>query len=348
MYPNGIVLCGYGHYTLTILQSETSLPSYPNKLVEALSAIASWLEALGIEYTRPSRAYALEVLGDGGSTYLAIDKKYRNKGYVFPKELFSGPNRREQGWPAVQEVLEGLGYRTWSPFPREQTDDRLRLRNEFEQVVMRHHVFRDSVNPPNEVMQQYAKDLSNSVRIFWTRNKTLCMKFGYHREDLESFALVWATCFHSKGRLIPVEGQDVTLDNMKLLRGYVKQRFSDMYRQLLRKTKSVAPEGVEDVVRSQLLDGAHNYVFEVPPDDGPAPKAEPSKVPTAYPAWGEPVDMALTRRRVANGRKFKNMMAALPPEKRLRALQNASMEMTGPAKELAERLLAAELRRKQE
>ncbi len=131
-------------------------------------------------------------------------------------------------------------------------------------------------------------------------------------------------------------------DKAEAMRAYIRQRFSDLKQRIERKSRNILPEGSEDLVHSLYLDAAHNSISETLEQ---MPEAEVtvrrSSRPVTLSAAGEPADIGLVRRRTANGKKFRALLAALPEKQRVAVLRAAAETMDGPARKLAQRLLAA-------
>ncbi len=309
-------------------------PSINDRLV----TLAVWLEALGIPYTRPSKELILKIKQGTTDIYLSIglgamDGIGQGEGMEFDPDILSARNRRNQGWPIFQTYLKDLGFDVWDIFPRKESQ-KAKLSNSFEDTNFRHHVFRNCINPSNEAMKQYESAVLPVVRRFYSYNREFCFKMGYHTEDLKQFALVWAVNFHNTVRLIPVEGESLANDNLKLLLGYVKQRISDLAFNFKKKGRNIFTAGVEDLFPPE---GSAEWE----PDTFPQEEQEEVKRSKSVydPTKAEPRDLFLARRRSKNSKKFKEMLAMLPHDYLISALVTAKMNEEGLTQRLAINLL---------
>ena len=327
--------------------------SRPTDLADALTALATWLEELGIPYSRPTPDYALLIhTPKFAAWHLCVEQVPPNVGgsTVLNAKDLKQATRRKKGWPVVKALLEQLGFQVWDIFDREELKEkkRLRLSDSFDDILFRHTVFRDCVNPPEAVMVQYKKDADAGVRRFYGRNRKLCEAFGFRREDLEQYAMIWSVNFHNTARVIPVDGQNVTLDNLKLLRQRIRQGFSDARLRMQKKLRNITPEGLEDAVEANYLDGEHNAINETRLDEPvEIPEVEVSVRRTnrkvRLNAQGEPADIDVQRRKTASAKRLNELLEALPAEKRVAALTKVAETTTDNSlRKLCARLLAGE------
>jgi len=101
---------------------------------------------------------------------------------------------------------------------------------------LRHKEFRTA--PNNEAfLKQYKEIIRREAYIFYSKNKRLCKELGYEVEDLISYGMCWSTTFAHRGQIMDCEGDD----NYRLLTRFLRQRYTEFYKSLLRERRGCLP-----------------------------------------------------------------------------------------------------------
>lgn len=126
---------------------------------------------------------------------------------------------------ALHTVTKAAGYESPVPVNRgEAPSNRINYKDDFEQVYLRHSVFRRSPNPrDSSVLDKYNKTVSNTAARAFKRYRWILEPMGFGVEDLISIGQVHAITF-----IHYYAASENTVENIKLLTQYLKQRYSEL------------------------------------------------------------------------------------------------------------------------
>lgn len=125
--------------------------------------------------------------------------------------------------------------RPMTKFNREPSLTKIRARDEFDLVAMRHCEFRKVDNPDPVRLEYYEPVIQSASATFFRRSKNLCTDSMFEITDLKSYAYVWACNFIGLYELPSDEGDQ----NLKLMRTYLQQRFGELRRLLWKKNRNI-------------------------------------------------------------------------------------------------------------
>jgi hypothetical protein len=126
---------------------------------------------------------------------------------------------------ALHSITEAAGYGSPIPVDRgEAPTSRINYKEHFEQVYLRHSVFRRSPNPKDlQALDKYNKTIEGTANRAYKRYHWILQPMGFGAEDLVSIGKVHTIAFiHYYAAAIN------NVDNIKLLTEYLKQRFSEL------------------------------------------------------------------------------------------------------------------------
>lgn len=158
---------------------------------------------------------------------------------------------------ALHLVTAAAGYGRPIPVDRgPQTTGRINYNDNFEDVYLRHSIFRRSPNKNEEELAPYMKTIKSSARRAMFRWNNVFGPMGFGEGDLVSVGMVYAISF-----LHNYAASSELVDNIKLLTEFLNQRFSEMAQTTYR--KALNSTCLPQAVRSDRLedeDGEVSYI----------------------------------------------------------------------------------------
>jgi hypothetical protein len=182
-------------------------------------------------------------------------------------------------------------------------------------VAARHREFRNSPDLNRAQAAFYRPVVVRWARGFHRRNRQLCLVHGYEVDDLVTFGWMWAHVFAHKSEVV-TNGDD----NLRLLTRYLQQRGGELHRYLVKKVRDTTPDAPT----------AHFALTGEP------------LVTSSSSEEGEPGRRIIVRSRKDAGQQLRSNLAALPHDRMVLALTDAS---TNPNRDYATQQMAAKLLR---
>lgn len=222
----------------------------------AMTVAFSWLKAVGIP-VRPSGKTGQMVVNrkDGREMGVAIVDENAPSATTTPQTDLRisvrdiGSARRETALREFHKITEAAGYGSPIPVDRGEAPKKRVYGDDFFLRVSRHQEFRQAPNPTNEQVARYKPILDRACKSFLSKNNKLCTMNGLELDDLNTYAMVWLCNFLHR---MEIQGDSVETqqENARILTIQLRQRFFEMYQQLLASTRRCTPNA--DIARLAL------------------------------------------------------------------------------------------------
>lgn len=201
----------------------------------AHNVVRSWFEAVGAEPVETAADLLVQgtrvrvVRGD-----VDIDEP---GSYALHSEIAS-PDV-EDAIPAFRLLALSVGASTAPPVDRGPVPPP--GRRDYFYAIVRHTEFRHAPDLPPAKLEAWRDVVEQECSACWWRYRSIMCTHGYEIGDLRSFALAWACIFAHKGDP-GVRGRAQNLsDSAKMLRRYLRQRFTYLIDRLARSLRDAAP-----------------------------------------------------------------------------------------------------------
>lgn len=191
---------------------------------QPLHVLKSYLEACNVHFEVVDETLKVDK-NNGEKLSVIIGTKTLIKDGVCEvgaKEIIS-PNP-EVFLNALHTVTECAGYGKPNPVNRgEAPSSRINYKDQFEEVYLRHSVFRRSPNPKDETLLKYATIIEKVAKRAFRRYNWILEPMGFGADDLINIGRVHTVTF-----IHYYASAENKTDNIKLLTEYLKQRFSEL------------------------------------------------------------------------------------------------------------------------
>lgn len=234
-----------------------SVPEAPN--ARAVCALESWLDAVGIAHFPPSVPGAdLMVETANGPTIpvsVVVGKATLPNDPNFV--VLNGYNLLDRDLPKsfgeFHNLTQIAGYGQPEPVNRGPAPDKKKLSIEEYpvDVLCRHREFRQAPNLPTSAYDPYRSLIQKFTRHFYNVNKRLCTSTGYDADDLQQYALMFATAFLHHTKLL---GEGREEENQKMMLTFLRQRFAEFHERLTNLVRNMVPDE-EAAVMNTPVDG---------------------------------------------------------------------------------------------
>lgn len=215
-----------------------------SKTRTARNVLTSWLKAAGVKtgivegadvgVWTPNGLKGIKV-GSGNDPQMV---------YVSPEDIVNSSNRHSV--TAFEVLMDDLGVALSKKFYRgdfNKLDSRTYCArtledgtSELDLTMFRHLEFRTAPNIDAAEMEKYRSCIEIACRKFWKMNSARLERLCIDAEDLQQYARVWTVNFLHKYRR-----ENSHSATCGLLVNYLKQRFTEYYRLLVRHEASIQP-----------------------------------------------------------------------------------------------------------
>jgi hypothetical protein len=191
---------------------------------QAISLLRTWLDACSIPYEATESSISLT----GG-----IPATFN------PHSVMSTDMAVAMG--EFHRLTQEAGYGTPNPVDRGVAPGKKRVFKDNLLARWRHNEMRTVPNAPKDELTAYAPIARREANIFYSRNKYLCSTMGYDIDVAYNDALIWTNTFLGRYRVRREDATQATSENKKLLTNYLRQRFTEISKGLLRERRNVTP-----------------------------------------------------------------------------------------------------------
>lgn len=237
-----------------------------NPAVQGTHILKSYLNALGIKYTEVTPTH-LQITGKAGKTYGVVVGEGSAEVTLDPADISS--YRLERSMKALHAVTEFGGFGAPQPVDRgERPTGRVNYSDNYEDVYLRHSIFRRSPNRTEDELAPYMKTIKLCARRAMFRWKNVFVGMGHAEEDLVNVGMVYTVSFlHNYASVA-----DHT-ENIKLLTVFLHQRFGEMAKITFKKARSSTclPQ---DVRSEHSVDGETSFIDTFAETEDAAPDEE--------------------------------------------------------------------------
>lgn len=236
---------------------------YSTKANRAKVQLHTWLNAVGVPCTDIPGALAVEVLTKGGKRkVLSIDVPNEPSipGDIVVKFNDIRAKNLEDAKKYFGKLIHRLGYKPVTPVDRgvDNNDD------DFELFTFRHKELRRSPNPPPAFFEEYKGVVRRCVNNFYYPNQKFCLRIGLDRDDLMSYAWLYATIFEANFKVLdPTQN-----DNQRLLTTHLNQRLGALQKRFIARAETLCAntENIDDIkLTFDEIALTRNEVVEEPP-----------------------------------------------------------------------------------
>jgi hypothetical protein len=208
----------------------------------AMRIFRSWMEACGTPCeVRNGDVYVNNQLVDIGSKI---------------RELNSTNLKVSMG--AFHDLTESVGIGKPNPVDRGEAPTQ-KVYSDPVLARLRHKEFRTAPNNA-AFLSKYREIIRREAFLFYSKNKRLCKELGYEVDDLISYGMCWSTTFAHRGQILDCEGDD----NYRLLTRFLRQRYTEFYKSLLRERRGCLPslEMLKDPTEQEIAGLEDEVEFE--------------------------------------------------------------------------------------
>lgn len=194
---------------------------------QAIHVLKSFLKSFSIPYEASENPDDVDLVvrgATGQKVFVRMGKAGANGVTIKPEVLISPSLTNALG--EVHVVTEAGGYGRPVPVNRgEAPKTRINFRDDYENVYLRHALFRRTPNPADfmatvEKMLPYIK---SAARKAFAKFKSVLSPMGFAESDLINIGRVHTIAFLHNYAISPIE-----MDNVKLLAEYLNQRFGEL------------------------------------------------------------------------------------------------------------------------
>lgn len=208
----------------------------------ALNQLCTWLGVVGIRYELDPQSKFLTVWranGDPAELAVVVGQEDTHKGAIVIQGKVLTGRRISEALALFRDLQMELGYEPQCPVDRgAPPEHKAHYSSDFELVALRHMELRRVPNPPRAVLKKFEKIVASTARKFFYSEQQLCEDHMLDLDDLQSFAMVWATNFaglHSVPETVP----EAETENKRLLTDHLKQRFTNFRDLLWKKGRNI-------------------------------------------------------------------------------------------------------------
>lgn len=199
-----------------------------NKQSQAISLLQTWLDATHIPYTADEARIVIQK-ADGSE----------HEGSFDPYRIMS--TDMKVAMSEFHRLTKGAGYGEPTPVFRGVAPEKRRVFKDNTLARWRHNEMRTVPNAPNSVLAELSPIARREANIFYSRNKFLCSEMGYDIDVAYNDAMIWANTFWGRYRIRRNDPEQAKTETGKLLTNYLRQRFVEVHKGLLRERKGVVP-----------------------------------------------------------------------------------------------------------
>lgn len=196
-----------------------------NPEVQGVHILKSYLLALKIPFVVGAKPNELLVQTKDGSAAVDVvvgQTDDINKVKIDPLVISSF--KLNEALSALHTVTEAAGYGKPQPLDRGAAPTgRVNYLDNFEDVYLRHSIFRRSPNKTAEDLEPYMPTIKRCARKAMYRWKNVFQAMGFSEGDLLTTGMVYTISYLHHYCYAPDQ-----IDNIKLLTDYLKQRFGEM------------------------------------------------------------------------------------------------------------------------
>ena len=199
-----------------------------NKNSQALSLLQTWLDECSIPYSVQGDSLSL-INREGIGLPVTVN----------PHAVMS--TDMAVAMAEFHRITQEAGYGMPSPVDRGVAPVKKRVFKDNLLARWRHNEMRTVPNAPKEEIAIFSPVARREANIFYSRNKYLCSSMGYDIDVAYNDALVWTNTFLGRYRIRREDEAQATSENKKLLTNYLRQRFTEVSKGLLRERRNVTP-----------------------------------------------------------------------------------------------------------
>jgi hypothetical protein len=205
----------------THMNDQNEIKKNPNS--QGTHILKSYLNALSIHYVKGGATNEVVVTAkDGSLLKVVVGEDGEGSVRIDPTTITSYDLEKSLG--ALHEVTRAAGYGTPAPIDRGAAQaGRVNYLDNFEDVYLRHSIFRRSPNKSDAELAPYMTTIKRCARKAMFRWRNVFQSMGFGEGDLLTAGMVYTVAFLHHYCYAEQE-----VDNIKLLTDYLKQRFGEM------------------------------------------------------------------------------------------------------------------------
>lgn len=221
------------------------------KTTQAVHILKSYLGALSIPYSVDPSTNTVTVTRKEGSgeVKVRVGAEVDAPGFVTIDPSVIGHFDMTKAMSALHTVTEAAGY--GSPLPVERgakAEGRINYNDNFEDVYLRHSIFRRSPNMKDDALEPYMGIIKQAARKASFKWKNVFQGMGFGEGDLMTAGMV-----HTLSFLHNYAHADDQIENIKTLRTFLEQRFGEMAK--ITYKKALNSTCLPQAIRSDVMTG---------------------------------------------------------------------------------------------
>lgn len=197
-----------------------------NPEVQGVHILKSYLIALKIPFVAGAQPNEILVQSKAGDSAVdvVVGKTIEPRGKVIVDPLVISSFKLNEALAALHVVTEAAGYGKPQPLDRGAAPTgRVNYLDNFEDVYLRHSIFRRSPNKTAADLEPYMATIKRCARKAMYRWKNVFQAMGFNEGDLLTTGMVYTISYLHHYCYAPDQ-----IDNIKLLTDYLKQRYGEM------------------------------------------------------------------------------------------------------------------------